>query len=225
MKLLIVADEECPALWDYYRPGKLDGYQLMLSCGDLKSDYLSFLVTMAHCPLVYVHGNHDTNYQRFPPEGCDCVDDKLLIYKGLRILGLGGCCRYRPGAHQYSQKEMAKRIHKLKKAIRLAGGVDIVLSHAAPKGVGDADDYSHQGFEAFRALIEDYHPQYLLHGHVHLNYNHGIQRQQEYCGTQVINCCERFELDIEPETPTLALTPWQRLYARLFVKNLEFLDM
>ncbi len=222
MKLLIVADEECPALWDYYRPGKLEDYQLILSAGDLKAEYLSFLVTMAHCPLVYIHGNHDTSYKRFPPEGCDCADGKLLVYKGLRILGLGGCCRYREGDHQYSQGQMARRIRKLRRAIKLAGGVDIVLSHAAPRGVGDAEDHSHLGFEAFLPLIEEYKPQYLLHGHVHMSYNHGIQREREYSGTQIINCCERYELEVEPKAPFEPLTGWKKLYAKLFVKDLEF---
>ena len=46
MKILIVSDEECPALWDYYVPGRLSGYDLILSCGDLKAEYLMFLVTM-----------------------------------------------------------------------------------------------------------------------------------------------------------------------------------
>ena len=57
MRILAVSDEECPALWDHYRPGRLDGYDLIVSAGDLKADYLSFLVTMAHAPLLYVRGN------------------------------------------------------------------------------------------------------------------------------------------------------------------------
>ena len=69
MRILTVSDEECPALWDHYAPGRLDGYDLILSAGDLKADYLSFLVTMAHAPLLYVHGNHDEGYSRRPPEG------------------------------------------------------------------------------------------------------------------------------------------------------------
>ncbi len=221
MKLLIVSDEECPALWDYYRPGKLDDYQLILSAGDLKAEYLSFLVTMAHCPVFYVHGNHDDRYQRFPPEGCDCVDDKLIVYKGLRILGLGGSFLYSQGEHQFTQRQMEKRVRKLQRAIRLAGGVDIVLTHAAPKGVGDMDDRSHQGFEAFRKLLEQYHPQYLFHGHVHLNYAHNIPRVQTYAETQVINCCERYELEVTAPGPFGPLPLAKRLYQRLFVKNLE----
>ena len=36
MKLLLVSDEESPLYWDYYRPGRLDGIDLILSAGDLK---------------------------------------------------------------------------------------------------------------------------------------------------------------------------------------------
>ncbi len=224
MRILTVADEESPGLWDYYRPGKLDAYQLILSCGDLKPDYLSFLVTMAHCPVLYVHGNHDDRYARFPPEGCDCVDDKLMVYRGLRILGLGGSCLYSQGEHQFTQKQMKKRIRKLKKAIETVGGVDIVLTHAAPKGVGDIDDYSHRGFDAFLPLLDRYHPQYLLHGHVHLNYAHNIQRELHYGDTRVINCCEKFELDIQPTAPIPQFSGFRKWYLRRFVKNLEFLE-
>ena len=79
MKILCLSDEESPALWEHYTPGKLKGYDLILSCGDLKAEYLSFLVTMAKCPVLYVHGNHDGNYETRPPEGCDCIEDKLEI--------------------------------------------------------------------------------------------------------------------------------------------------
>ena len=77
VKILTVSDEECAALWDNYVPGRLKEYDLILSCGDLSARYLSFLVTMARCPLLYVHGNHDTNYKQVPPEGCDCIDDHI----------------------------------------------------------------------------------------------------------------------------------------------------
>ncbi len=196
MKILAIADEECAALWDHYVPGRLKDYDLILSSGDLKASYLSFLVTMARCPVLYVHGNHDTNYDAKPPEGCDCIDDQLVVYKGLRILGLGGCRKYRPGNFQYTESQMRRRILRLKRQIRQAGGVDVVVTHAPPMGVGDAEDPAHQGFAAFLELIDSYHPQYLLHGHVHMRYGQNIPRHNEYHGTQVINVCERFTLDI-----------------------------
>lgn len=196
MKILAIADEECTDLWDYYVPGKLKEYDLILSCGDLKAAYLTFLVTMARCPVMYVHGNHDIGYGQYPPEGCDDIDGKLVIYKGLRILGLGGCLRYRPGDHQYTDKQMARRIAKLKWQIRMAGGVDIVVTHAPPLGVGDLDDAAHRGFESLLALIDSYHPAYLLHGHVHLRYDRNIPRQREYQGTKVVNACRQYSLEI-----------------------------
>ena len=200
MKILCLSDEECPALWDYYTPGKLKGYDLIISCGDLKASYLSFIVTMARAPVLYVHGNHDESYSRKPPEGCDCIEDQLFEYNGLRILGLGGSRRYRPGDHQYTDREMRKRIRKLRFKLWWHKGVDIVVAHAAPFGIGDDSDVCHRGFEAFVELIEKYQPKYFLHGHIHMTYGQDIQRIKTLGKTQVINVYERYELDIDPRT-------------------------
>ena len=197
MKILVVSDEESPALWDHYQEGKLKEYDLILSCGDLKAEYLSFLVTMARCPVLYVHGNHDTNYSRKPPLGCDCIEDKLVVYNGIRILGLGGCRKYHNGAHQYSEKEMRRRIRKLRFTLWRAGGVDIVVTHAPALGLGDGDDIAHRGFEAFLELLNKYEPAYMLHGHMHLNYGQDKTRVRHYGKTQVINATERYVLEVE----------------------------
>ena len=197
MKLLLVSDRESPYLWDYYQPGRLKEYDLILSCGDLKSSYLSFLVTMGRAPLLYIHGNHDGHYEKSPPEGCDCIDDDLIVYNGLRILGLGGCKKYHDGPHQYSEAQMRKRIRKLWWKLWRHKGVDIVVTHAPPAGVGDSDDPAHRGFEAFLPFLDKYKPKYLLHGHVHLNYGMDQTRVRHYGQTQVINCCERYDLIIE----------------------------
>lgn len=196
MRILALADEECPALWDYYVPGRLKEYDLMISCGDLKASYLSFLVTMGRAPLLYVHGNHDGDYKRNPPEGCDCIEDTLMVYNGVRILGLGGCNRYRPGDHQYTEKQMRKRIRKLRFKLWWHKGVDIVVTHTPPKGIGDGEDYAHRGFQALVDLIEKYQPKYLLHGHVHTNYGDDIVREKTHGETKVINVCQRYVIDI-----------------------------
>ena len=91
MKLLCIADEECKALWDYYTPDKIEGVDLIIACGDLNRHYLEYLTTMVPVPVLYVHGNHDENYDHHPPEGAICLDDNLFVYHGLRIVGLGGC--------------------------------------------------------------------------------------------------------------------------------------
>ena len=196
MKILCIADEELTIFWDSYVPGRLKEYDLILSSGDLKAAYLSFIVTMARAPLMYVHGNHDTGYAVTEPEGCDSIDGEMVEYRGLRILGLGGCLWYRPGAHQYSEKEMRKRIWKLRWQIAKYGGVDIIVTHAPPRGVGDGEDRAHQGFESFLELMDAYRPRYLLHGHVHLSYGRDRTREREYHDTKVINVCEKYVLEI-----------------------------
>lgn len=202
MKILAISDEPCDALWEYYTPGRLKDYDLIISSGDLKAGYLSFLVTMARCPLLYVHGNHDESYAKTPPEGCDCIDDQFVVYNGVRILGLGGCPWYHPGQHQYTERQMRRRIRRLRYQLWKHKGVDIVVTHAPPQGVGDLEDRTHRGFEAFLELIDRYHPQYLLHGHVHLRYSHGLPREHSYNGTRVINVCERYTLEVpEKEHP------------------------
>ena len=199
MKILLVSDREEPYLWDYYRPGRLSSYDLILSAGDLKAAYLEFLVTMANKPLVYVRGNHDGLYESHPPEGCDCAEDTLLTVKGLRILGLGGSGWYSGDKNQYTERQMQRRIRRLKRRIKKAGGVDIILSHAPVRGYGDDDTPAHRGFEAFLPLIDELQPRYFVHGHVHLNYGNGTERVYTRGNTTIVNAFGRYVIDTDEE--------------------------
>lgn len=211
MKILVLSDVECAALWDYYVPGKLDGIDLIISCGDLKASYLSFLVTMARCPVLYVPGNHDIRYAADPPEGCDSIDDQLVMFNGLRIVGLGGCRKYHPGPHQYSEAQMRRRIRRLRFPLWRSKGVDIVVTHAAPAGLGDAEDPAHRGFACLLPFLDKYRPQYLLHGHIHMTYNHNIPREIDHNGTRIINGYERYIIEI-PDRPHPAKDHGQVIY-------------
>ena len=200
MKILLVSDEEDKYLWDFYRPGRLKGIDLILSAGDLKAEYLSFLVTMANRPLLYVHGNHDGGYAQRPPEGCQCIDGKLVTVGGLRILGLGGSALYNGGPHQYTERQMRWRIHRLRLKLALTGGVDIVLTHAPVRGFGDEDNMTHRGFEAFLPLLDQYQPRYLVHGHIHQRYGANRPRCYQYNETTIVNATGRYILEI-PDKP------------------------
>ena len=196
MKLLLLSDQESPYLWDYYQPGRLKDIDLIISCGDLSSKYLTFLVTMAGKPLLYVHGNHDRTYEQNPPEGCDCIEDRLVNIRGLRVLGLGGSIAYSGGPHQYTESQMIRRIRKLWFQLWRAGGVDIVVTHSPAQGYGDGEDYAHRGFACFLPFLDKYQPKYLVHGHVHLNYGAQRPRMLSRGDTTIINAYERYILEI-----------------------------
>lgn len=196
MRILVVADEESSFLWDYYKPGMLKGIDLILSAGDLKAEYLTFLVTMANRPLVYIHGNHDAKYLRSPPEGCECAEDRIVSVNGLKILGLGGTQLYSNGFCSYSEQQMERRIRRLALKIRRAGGVDIVLAHSPVRGYGDEENIAHRGYEAFASLIDRYKPKYFIHGHVHKSYSTSLEREYRRGETVIINGTGRYILDI-----------------------------
>lgn len=196
MKILAVSDEEAKPYYEYYTSGKLDGFDLIIACGDLHVEYLEFLVTMAHCPLLYVHGNHDENHSR-EPEGCVCIDDELYICEGLRILGLGGSYRYREGKYMYSERQMRRRISRLYWRIQKAGGIDILVTHAPAYRINDLDTLAHRGFHCFLWLIDKYRPRFFLHGHVHNNYGISVPKRTEYGNTVIINACGYAVFDYE----------------------------
>ena len=112
------------------------------------------------------------------------------------ILGLGGSLWYNGGANQYTERQMRRRIRRAGWAVRRAGGVDIVLTHAPPRGYGDAEDAAHRGFECFEDFLNKYEPKYLVHGHVHMNYGRNIPRVVQHGATQIVNAWERFVLDV-----------------------------
>lgn len=86
MKILALSDEKVKYFYDYYQPGRLKEYDLILACGDLPKNYLEFIVTMANCPVLYVHGNHDdrllTVHRKAVPvlmESCLSIKESVFL--------------------------------------------------------------------------------------------------------------------------------------------------
>lgn len=196
MRILAVADVPADRFYEYYTEGKLDEFDLILSCGDLRPEYLEFLVTMAHCPLIYVHGNHDDSYGR-GPQGCECADDSIIEYRGIRILGLGGSFKYRDGKYMYTENQMKSRVRRLWLTIKKHHGFDILLTHAPARGLNDFETVPHRGFGCFNTLMEKYNPQFFIHGHIHRNYDYRIPQICTKGSTTVINAYEYCVFDIE----------------------------
>ena len=196
LNILLLADQKSRFLYDFYDPEQLKDIDLIISCGDLPTDYLSFFVTLCNVPLLYVKGNHDGTYDEKPPEGCICIEDDIYVHEGVRILGLGGSMEYIPrSANQYTELHMRFRVFRLWFKLLKHKGFDILVTHAPAYQVNDLPDLPHRGFAVFRTLMEKYEPRFFFHGHVHANYSTNFKRRDTFGNTTVINAFEYHIVD------------------------------
>lgn len=195
MKILAVADY--PILFQNNQI-KTEGFtqvDLILSCGDLPLEYLSALSSAFDAPLYFVKGNHDIRVDAVTPDGCKDIHAKLVQFKGINILGLEGCRWYNGGPHQYKEEQMRRIVSRLKGELRRRGGIDIIITHAAPRYIHDGEDQCHQGFKCFRSLIRKYKPLYFLHGHIHDNFPDPSGRITRMQNTSIVNCCGYYYIE------------------------------
>ncbi len=216
MKILCVSDQIDPLVYSPRMRERFKDIDLVLSAGDLPPEYLGFITSMLNKDLLYVAGNHDLSeleahgVARWNAEGTSAagsatgaVDAGFRIKRaeGLIVLGLPGSMLYNGGSNQYSEFAMASRIALLVPRLlmnRLFRGraVDLILTHAAPRGVHDKDDRCHRGFSCFLWLMRAFKPKWLVHGHIHL-YDLGDVRVSDYGETKVINAFGHWILDTE----------------------------
>lgn len=229
VRVLAVSDEVDDAL--VADPAAAHGAQLILACGDLPFDYLAALMNALDVPLVFVPGNHDPDVSGYRssragltlkaglpvrppwPDGAINADSRIVDVAGLRLAGLGGCRRYSAGPNQYTDQQQARRAWALRSRAwwrrRWDGReVDVLLTHAPPRGVGDRDDPPHRGFRALPGLVAALRPTALLHGHVH---PYGAPVRPGRLGrTAVLNVTGWHLLGIEPGAGLAELLPGGR---------------
>lgn len=187
MKILSIADYVEPVLYDQIDHDRFAGIDLILSSGDLPPEYLSFLSSTFNVPLYYVRGNHDIRYDSKPPEGCVDLHANIVQFQNLNILGFEGSRWYNGGPNQYTDRHMQKTIRSMRFKIWKKGGVDMIITHAPPRYIHDAEDPCHKGFKSFRRLIDKYDPAYFIHGHIHQKFDDPSQRVTVLNNTKVIN--------------------------------------
>ena len=54
MRILLLSDTESKYIWDHFDAERFEDIELVISCGDLKSEYLSFIATMIKA-VSYTH--------------------------------------------------------------------------------------------------------------------------------------------------------------------------
>ena len=225
MKILCVSDQIDPLIYTPTIKQRCADVGLVLSAGDLPMDYLDFIVSILNRPLYFVFGNHHTeDYAWYKtgissngtmgfesPDiydarsvGANHISEKVRREEGLIIAGLGGSMRYNRGENQFSDFQMLLGILKLLPALffnRIFRGryLDILLTHAPPRGIHDKEDKCHRGFRCFLWFMRRFRPRYLVHGHIHL-YDLSEVRTTKYFDTMVINAYGHYIIDTEETT-------------------------
>jgi Icc-related predicted phosphoesterase len=189
LKILAVSDFIDKELTRQVEEKTLGAVDLILSCGDLAPEYLSFLRDRLDAPLYYVKGNHDLRYSFTNPMGCKNIHGQVVSLGSLNILGLEGSMWYNGGPNQYSEPEMEKMISKMWFTLWRKGPIHMVVTHAPPRHIHDKEDRCHMGFESFNSLIRKQNPQYFIHGHIHQEFETQEKRITKSHSAQVINTC------------------------------------
>lgn len=202
MKLLCVSDTVMPQLESAANlRRRYSDVDLIVSCGDMPAAYLDYISSILGKPLLYVRGNHDEMYTTEPPGGID-LHNNLFEYKGLTFIGLEGSIQYNNGPIQYTQHEMRMKVLQLAPRLRYnrwrrGYGVDVFVTHSPPRGIHDADDPPHHGFDAFLNFLTWYRPRYMIHGHVH-TWDRRKVVDTQYKHTRILNINPYYLLTVEP---------------------------
>jgi Icc-related predicted phosphoesterase len=203
-KILCVADEVDLLVYSSSIRQRFGNVDLVLSAGDLPDEYLGFIASMLNRPLLSVAGNHDRAGEE-PSLGR--LNFAIRKEVGLSVLGIPGSMLYSRGPNQYSDRYMSLRLLRIAPRLALrrlfkGRGVDIVLAHSPPRGMGDAQDLPHRGFSSFRWLIELARPLYFIHGHVHL-YDGRDSREKGLDSTRIVNVYGHRLIELGKEGPCL----------------------
>lgn len=169
------------------RDSSLGGnFDLITACGDLPPEYLCELRNKYDVPLFYVLGNHDIRHHT-PPAGCINLTGRIIFHEGISFLGFSGSRWYNGNRNQYREHEMRSQIRRLWFQLWRLKGLDVVITHAPPRGVHDQEDRCHKGFNCYRTLINRHHPRFFIHGHIHRDFEKESDRISLVGKTTVIN--------------------------------------
>jgi uncharacterized protein len=189
VRVLAISDEVEQLIYSDRIKERFAHVDLVLSCGDLPTYYLEFIVSSLNVPLYGVRGNHDygASFDGIPTgslgPGTGDLHRQVVHANGLLIAGLEGSMEYNHGPHQYGEVAMRLQIARLVPRLllnKLRHGryLDILVTHAPPRGIHDRPDRCHTGFNAFRRFLRRFRPRYHLHGHIHVYDRQTVTRTQ-----------------------------------------------
>jgi uncharacterized protein len=201
IRILAISDEPDRSLDSAGTRAGLGKVDLIIGAGDLQPEYLSFITDAFCAPLRYVRGNHDVGSAWAHTEPAllpePMPDATVVDEAGLHLIGFSGSPTYSGRGLEISGHGMwAKALMAWLRAAR-ARPV-LVVSHAPPRDMNDADDPAHRGFTAFRWLTSWLEPPLWLHGHTALVRRGLDQRSVRHNGTLFYNCTGATLIELVP---------------------------
>ncbi len=171
IRILAVSDQLDPALVNERNRSQLGKLDVIVGCGDLDCDHLSFLADAFNAPLLYVHGNHDTDRRwQSARNTCPAVTPTAEIQKeaGISIAGLSWPGHRDPGAVRSESAAWGQAVSLVMHRIGHSEPI-LIFSHVPPRDLGDvATDAYHRGFSGYKWLLNRTSPPLWLHGHTPL---------------------------------------------------------
>jgi len=215
LKILCISDQIDPQVYSPRIKERFADIDLVLAAGDLPFDYFDYIISTLNKPLLFVFGNHHLDdlkyYRRIWNDPMTLEDREYMgcgaVHLGTKIwnegefiiAGLGGSMRYNNGENQFTDFQMYMEMLKLLPRLvwnRIFKGryVDILLTHAPPKGIHDKKDKCHLGFKSYLWFMKAFRPKYLVHGHIHL-YDLSDVRCTKWKDTTVINAYSHYVIN------------------------------
>jgi hypothetical protein len=202
LRLLAVSDEREPSLDSVRTRAVLQPIDLIVGCGDLQPEYLTFLADAFCVPLIYVRGNHDVGaawrHEQRESLPAPLADGQVHEELGLRVMGFGGSPRYNDRELQFSERTMWIRALGAGLRVRRGKRPILLISHTPPRGMNDDDDLPHRGFKAFRWLADRLAPPLWLHGHTALVRTGLDDRCTRHGDTLFYNCTGATLVELVP---------------------------
>jgi hypothetical protein len=220
IRLLAVSDVLEPTLIDARNRAAVSPIDLIVGCGDLDCYDLAFVADAFNAPIVYVHGNHDTDerWKQCGPFCPEAIHSTAILHRvGLSIAGLTWPGHRGKGGYR-SERTAWNQAMRL--ATRRLGHLDpmIVLSHVPPLGAGDVPtDAYHRGFKGYRWLLERLEPTLWLHGHTPLAAT--SEWKIQVGDTTVVNVTGAVVIELLPPTTGTAAARRLRLSLRALARK------
>jgi Icc-related predicted phosphoesterase len=145
LKLLTVSDITSASLESMVinKPAKFKGVDYIISCGDLESEYLEFLVDGINKDMYFVNGNHTLESPVQDEVGYTGIDNIMEVVRSAPrkfmnmvagrqdlhgrieqldeyiLVGFGGSMWYGGRGNEYSENEMQKVVKSIERKLRI----------------------------------------------------------------------------------------------------------